>query len=71
MAQIAQAYMDSKGRLCKTPDEATISDLTAILGGAEANTATARIILEKREQIEQLFREHDTMLGKLPTIGTR
>lgn len=65
MARIATAYADNAGRLHASPGEATVSDLAAVLGriGAEAGITggLAKLLLEKRAEIEQVFAEHDAM----------
>ena len=63
----------------RSPEEATASDLAALLGkigdGDSLAPGIANILLEKREEIERIYAEHDQMteetLGQinLPSLG--
>lgn len=65
MAKVAYAYADNTGTLYGTPEEAALADLAAVLGriGAEAGITggLARMILEKRADIEKVFADLDDM----------
>ncbi len=65
MAEAGQGYFDSKGQYFKTANEATISDLSALLGrvgdGESLALGIATNLLEKRSDIERIFAEHDAM----------
>lgn len=65
MACKGVGYFDSKGHFFKTPDEATISDLSSMLGkigeGDSLAPGIALMLLEKRNDIEKIFAEHDEM----------
>lgn len=65
MAKVAYAYADNTGTLHGTPEEAALADLAAVLGriGAEAGITggLARMILEKRADIEKVFADLDDM----------
>ena len=66
MAVRGVGYFDSKGHFYRTPDEATLSDLAALLGrmgdGDSLAPGIAKILFEKRREIEHLFHEHDLMV---------
>lgn len=59
-------YFDSKGHYFKTPDEATLSDLAGLLGrmgdGDSLAPGIAKILFDKRDEIEEVFRDHDEMM---------
>ncbi|RKF17716.1 hypothetical protein D6851_15775 [Altericroceibacterium spongiae] len=67
MAFETVAYRDSKGGLHTTAERATLYDLAHVLGrvGEEGGMTegVARLIFEKRSEIERVFAEHDAMLG--------
>ena len=78
MAKSGRGYFDRKGHFFKTPNEATVSDLAALLGqigeGESLAPGIAHTLLEKRADIEALLREHDAMLaeedaGEAPGFG--
>jgi hypothetical protein len=66
MAHSGTGYFDKKGQYHKTPEEATISDLAGILGrvgdGESLAPGIAQMLLLKRDEIEQIFADHDQML---------
>lgn len=66
-------FFDAKGHYFKTPDEATISDLSAILGkigdGESLAPGIAHTLLHRRSEIEQLFTDHDRMLAEYEPVG--
>jgi hypothetical protein len=72
MANCGTAYFDSKGHYFKTPEEATLSDLAGLLGrvgeGESLAPGIAYIMLQKREEIEKIFADHDDMTQKVPLI---
>jgi hypothetical protein len=65
MASIVQAYADNSGKLHESPLDATVADLTIVLGriGAESGITAglARLIIEKRSEIEAVFADFDAM----------
>lgn len=65
MAKVVQAYADNRGKRHDTPTDATISDLAAVLGRISLDAGIAggiaKLILEKRAEIEQVFAQHDAM----------
>lgn len=65
MAKIIEAYADNNGALHQTPHDAAVADLTTVLGriGAEAGITAglARMIIEKRPDIEAVFSDLDLM----------
>ncbi len=65
MAKQGTAYFDGAGRFFSTADEATMSDLAAILGrvgeGDSLAPGIAKLLFQKRQMIEQVFAEHDQM----------
>ena len=67
MANMGIGYFDSKGQFFRTPDEATISDLAAILGkvgeGESLAPGIAKLILDKRIAIEKVLLEYDDMMA--------
>ena len=66
MANCGSAYFDVKGQFYRTPEEATISDLSGVLGRVGdmegLSTGIAKILLERREQIERILADHDEMI---------
>jgi hypothetical protein len=73
MANCGTAYFDSKGNYFKTPEEATVSDLAGILGrvgdGDSLAPGIAHILLQKRDEIERIFADHDVMMQTDPVTG--
>ncbi len=69
MAVRGVGYFDGKGVFHKHPEEATISDLAGILGrvgeGDSLAPGIAKILLEKRREIEHIFADHDAMIQGL------
>ena len=63
MATECTAYRDDKGSLHPTPERATLADLAHVLGrvGEEGGmtAGVAKLIFEKRGEIERVFAEHD------------
>ena len=72
MAKHGTAYFDSAGRYFLTAEEATMSDLAGILGrvgeGDSLAPGIAKLLYQKRRQIEQVFAEHDHMVPAIPRI---
>jgi hypothetical protein len=66
MANRGVGFFDSKGQFFRTPQEATQSDLAAMLGrmgdGDSLAPGIAKILLDKRREIEHIFRDHDDMV---------
>jgi hypothetical protein len=66
MANRGVGFFDSKGQFFRTPQEATQSDLAAMLGrmgdGDSLAPGIAKILFDKRRDIEHIFRDHDDML---------
>lgn len=66
MATECTAYRDSKGGLHGSPEKATLEDLAGVLGrvGDEGGmtAGVAKLIFEKRNEIERVFLEHDAMI---------
>lgn len=67
MATECTAYRDDKGGLHPTAERATLADLAGVLGrvGEEGGmtAGVAKLIFEKREDIERIFAEHDNILA--------
>ncbi len=65
MAIRGVAYFDTKGHYFRTPEEATLSDISGLLGrmgeGDSLAPGIARILFDKRSEIEAIFRSHDEM----------
>ena len=66
MARKGIGFFDERGHFFKTPDEATISDLAALLGrigdGDSLAPGIAQILLSRRDELDRLFAEHDEMM---------
>lgn len=71
MANRGIGFFDSKSQYFRTAQEATISDIAALLGrmgdGDSLAPAIAKIILDKRREIEHIFRDHDDMVQGGPS----
>lgn len=67
MARKGIGFFDSKGHFFKSPEDATVSDIAALLGkvgeGESLAPGIAHILLRRREDIEKLFAEHDAMMA--------
>lgn len=72
MASECTAYRDAKGGLHSSAERATLEDLAAVLGrvGDEGGmtSGVARMILDKRSEIERILAEHDAMLAATPLM---
>jgi hypothetical protein len=68
-------YFDGRGQFFKAPEEATISDLAAILGrvgeGDSLAPGIAKILLARRREIEHIFADHDSMVQGLAALDAR
>ena len=66
MARKGTGYFDRKGQFFKTAREATASDIAGLLGqigdGESLAPGIAQTLIEKRDEIERLFRDHDSMM---------
>jgi hypothetical protein len=75
MAIRGVGYFDGRGQYFKAPEEATISDLAAVLGrvgeGDSLAPGIAKILLEKRREIEHIFADHDSMVQGLAALDGR
>ncbi|WP_395397967.1 hypothetical protein WBP07_25905 [Novosphingobium sp. BL-8A] len=67
MANECIAYRDSKGGLHGSAEKATLEDLAGVLGrvGDEGGmtAGVARMIFDKRAEIERVFAEHDSIMA--------
>ncbi|WP_313434700.1 hypothetical protein [Novosphingobium sp.] len=67
MAFECVAYRDSKGGLHSSLEKATLEDLASVLGrvGDEGGmtSGVARMIFDKRAEIERVFAEHDALVA--------
>ena len=65
MAHKGIGFFDSRGQFFKNPEEATMSDLAALLGkigeGDSLAPGIAHLLLQRRTDIERIFAEHDEM----------
>lgn len=65
MAHMGIGFFDSRKHFYKSPEEATQSDLAALLGrigdGDSLAPGIATRLLEKREELERIFAEHDQL----------
>lgn len=72
MARTGIGYFDTKGNFYKTPTEATVSDLSRVLGkigdGESLAPGIAHTMLERRAEIERLFAEHDAMMADFEPV---
>jgi hypothetical protein len=66
MASQCIAFRDSKGGLHASLEEATLKDLAVVLGrvGDEGGmtAGVAKLIFDKRQEIERIFAEHDELV---------
>lgn len=73
MARKGTAFFDRRGQFFKTPDEATLSDLASMLGkigdGESLAPGIAFMLLERREDVEKIFAEHDEMMRNAEQDG--
>jgi hypothetical protein len=74
MAKAIEAYRDDRGNLHHSPTGAIIADIAAALGrvGDEGGltNGVAKLILEKRAEIEQAFADLDMLEhGETPRLG--
>ena len=67
------AYRDSKGGLHSSLEKATLEDLASVLGrvGEEGGmtSGVARMIFDKRAEIERVFSEHDALVASALHAG--
>ena len=65
MARAVEAYQDERGNLHDSPTSAIVADIAAALGrvGEEGGltNGVAKLILEKRSEIEQAFADYDSL----------
>lgn len=73
MARQGMGFFDSRGAFFKTPEEATVSDLAALLGkigdGESLAPGIAHMLLERRIDVERLYLEHDEMMAQVQASG--
>jgi len=66
VARKGTGYFDRRGQFFKTGREATASDIAGLLGqigeGESLAPGIAQTLIEKRDDIERLFAEHDAMM---------
>lgn len=67
MARKGIGFFDTKGQFFKSPEDATVSDIAALLGkvgdGESLAPGIAHILLRRRDDIQKLFAEHDEMMA--------
>lgn len=65
MAKLIETYADNAGKVHETSKDAVISDIAAALGRISADSGiaggVAKLIFEKRTEIEAAFRDYDRM----------
>lgn len=65
MGKVASCFTDNSGAIHSTPEEATIADIALTLGRLSADSGiaggVAKLILEKRAEIEAAFKDFDAM----------
>jgi hypothetical protein len=73
MAMRGIGFFDTKGQYFKSPEDATLSDLSAVLGrvgeGESLAPGIAKTLFEKRREIERIFTDHDDMVRALAYPG--
>ncbi|CCA89964.1 hypothetical protein [Novosphingobium sp. PP1Y] len=73
MASQCVAFRDSKGGLHAGLEEATLKDLAAVLGrvGDEGGmtAGVAKLVFDKRQEIERILAEHDRLVDMVPPNG--
>ncbi|HEU4652245.1 MAG TPA: hypothetical protein VFS49_12600 [Croceibacterium sp.] len=73
MAKAIEAYQDERGNLHDSPTSAIIADIAAALGrvGDEGGltNGVAKLILEKRSEIERAFADFDSLEHGCATIS--
>lgn len=66
MAHKGMGFFDNRGHFFKSPEEATISDISVLLGrigdGDSLAPGIATMLLQRRLDLERIFVEHDEML---------
>lgn len=75
MATECIAYRDGRGELYATAERATLADLASVLGrvgedGGMTN-GVAKLIFERRKDIERVFAEHDAIKSNAPSAETK
>jgi hypothetical protein len=72
MATVVEAFKDGKGNLHVDATRAIVADIATALGrvGDEGGLThgVARLILEKRAEIEAAFADFDKLQGKAPKV---
>lgn len=72
MAISIEAYRDDRGHVHDTPAEAIVADIAAALGrvGDEGGltNGVAKLIFEKRPQIEKAFADYDRLMSRRSEI---
>jgi len=72
MATVIEAYRDDKGHLHLDPASAVIADIAAVLGrvGDEGGLTqgVAKLILERRAEIQQAFSDYEQLQTKTATL---
>ena len=72
MAISIKAYRDNRGHVHDSASDAVIADIAAALGrvGDEGGltNGVAKLILDKREQIERAFEDLDRLLEQEPEV---
>lgn len=67
MARKGIGFFDTRGHFFKSPEDATVSDIAALLGkvgeGESLAPGIAHILMRRRDEIERLFAEHDAMMA--------
>lgn len=72
MARKGIGFFDGKGHFFKSPEDATVSDIAALLGkvgeGESLAPGIAHILMRRRDDLEKLFAEHDEMMADYAAI---
>ena len=73
MAKVIEAYRDERGELHHNATDAVLSDIASALGrvGEEGGmtAGVARLIFERRVEIERAFADHDRLTQQLQFRG--
>jgi len=73
MAHQGVGFFNNRNQYFKTPEEATTSDLSSLLGrigdGDSLAPGIAAMLLQRRAELEAIFAEHDDMIEQSEKFG--
>lgn len=64
MASIVKAFADNNGTFHASAEAAVLADLIAALGQTREGPNLAKIVMEKRAEIERAFADLDRLTGE-------